>query len=246
MASEGDARVQPFPDRQEGEPWSREQLVAQFQKVLEERYHHLHPFHVRMHRGELNREQVRGWVANRFYYQRNIPVKDSLILSKLPTVEMRRAWLQRIIDHDGRAPGEGGIEAWLRLGEAVGLPREELLDDRHVVPGVRFAVDAYVNFCRLQPWVLAVASALTELSAPKIVALRIEVFESLYPWIDPAGLHYFRNRLHQAPRDAVHALDLVATHCRTRAEQEQAVAALRFKCDVLWSMLDAIERAYPA
>lgn len=227
------------------EPWSNEQFMAQLRKVGESRYHDKHPYHVRMHEGKLSPKQVRGWVANRFYYQKNIPVKDALILSKLPSREDRRDWIQRIIDHDGRGDDEGGIEAWVRLGEAVGIPREEMLDERHVLPAVRFAVDAYVNFCRLRPWPEAVASSLTELFAPTLVSSRIGVFEKLYPWIRPEGLEYFRARLHQAPRDADQGVGLVMRECKTRKEQEAAVAALSFKCDVLWALLDALSLAYP-
>ena len=209
------------------------------------RYHDQHPFHVRMNAGRLRPEQLRGWIANRFYYQENIPRKDAAILSSCPDVEVRRRWIRRIVDHDGTAPGEGGIDAWLRLGEAVGLSRAEVADERHVVPGVRFAVDAYVTFARTRPWVEAVASSLTELFAPDLMAERLAAFERHYDWIDPAGLAYFRARLTQAPRDSEHALEVVTEHCRTPAEQAAAVAALAFKNDVLWSMLDAIDHAYP-
>jgi pyrroloquinoline-quinone synthase len=197
-----------------------------------------------MNDGRLSRRQIRGWVANRFYYQECIPRKDAAILSNCPDREVRRRWIRRILDHDGTAGSEGGIEAWLRLGEAVGLTREELLDERHLVPGVRFAVDAYVTFARSRPWVEAVASSLTELFAPDLMSERLAAFERFYPWIDPAGLAYFRARLEQAPRDAEHALEVVIEHCRSTEQQESAIAALSFKCDVLWSMLDAIDRAY--
>ncbi len=209
------------------------------------RYHSRHPFHERMNEGSLGRPQIQGWVANRFYYQENIPRKDAAILANCPDREVRRRWIRRIVDHDGTAEGEGGIEAWLRLGEAAGLTREEMWDERHVVPGVRFAVDAYVNFARTRPWVEAVASSLTELFAPDLMAERLAAFERFYTWIDPAGLAYFRSRLTQAPRDSEHALEVVTEHCRTPAEQAQAVAALSFKNDVLSSMLDAIDKAYP-
>ncbi len=208
-------------------------------------YHDQHPFHVRMNAGHLSRRQLQGWVANRFCYQLAIPRKDAAILANCPDVEVRRRWIRRIVDHDGSGPGEGGIEAWLRLGEAVGMARDEMLAERHIVPGVRFAVDAYVTFARTRPWVEAVASSLTELFAPDLMAERIGAFERFYPWIDPDGLAYFRARLHQAPRDSEHALDVVIEHCRSAQDQERAVAALSFKCDVLWSVLDGIDRAYP-
>jgi pyrroloquinoline-quinone synthase len=207
------------------------------------RYHDQHPFSRRMNEGELGREQIRCWVANRFAYQAAIPRKDAAILANCPDREVRRRWIRRIHDHDGTADGEGGIEAWLRLGAAVGLGREEMEDQRHVVPGVRFAVDAYVTFARTRPWVEAVASSLTELFAPDLMAERLAAFERHYTWIDPQGLAYFRARLTQAPRDSAHALEVVTEHCRTPETQAAALAALSFKCDVLWSMLDAIDRA---
>ena len=214
-------------------------------RAQSQRYHSRHPFHEAMNEGRLSRPQIQGWVANRFYYQENIPRKDAAILANCPDREVRRRWVQRIHDPDGAADGEGGIEAWLRLGEAAGLAREEMWDQRHVVPGVRFAVDAYVNFARTRPWVEAVASSLTELFAPDLMAERLAAFERFYTWIDPAGLAYFRARLTQAPRDSEHALEVVTEHCRTPEEQARAVAALSFKSDVLWSMLDAIDMAYP-
>jgi pyrroloquinoline-quinone synthase len=213
-------------------------------RVQSRRYHDQHPFHRKMNEGKLSRRQIQGWVANRFYYQANIPRKDAAIIANCPDPGVRRHWVRRILDHDGTAEGEGGIEAWLRLAEAAGLTREEVWDERHVVPGVRFAVDAYVTFARTRPWVEAVASSLTELFAPDLMAERLAAFERYYTWVDPAGLAYFRARLSQAPRDSRHALRVVTERCRTPDEQAAAVAALSFKCDVLWSMLDAIDRAY--
>jgi pyrroloquinoline-quinone synthase len=209
------------------------------------RYHDQHPFHVRMNAGRLSPRQIQGWIANRFYYQENIPRKDAAILANCPDLEVRRRWIRRIVDHDGRSTNEGGIEAWLRLGEAAGLTREEIRDHRHLVPGVRFAVDAYVNFTRTRPWVEAVASSLTELFAPDLMAERLAAFERWYPWIAPTGLAYFRARLEQAPRDCEHALEVVSAYCLSTESQARAVDALSFKCDVLWSLMDAIDQAYP-
>jgi pyrroloquinoline-quinone synthase len=206
------------------------------------RYHNLHPFHQRMDAGELTREELQRWVANRFYYQRCIPLKDAAILANCPEVDVRRAWISRILDHDGTATEPGGIESWLRLGEALGVDREELESERRVLPGVRYAVDAYVNFARRRPWIEAVASSLTELFGPAAIKVRLEALERHYPWIDPAGLEYFRARLVLAPRDAQYALDLCVERCRTPERQDAAVAALRFKTEVLWAQLDANDR----
>jgi pyrroloquinoline-quinone synthase len=208
------------------------------------KYHDRHPFHQRMNAGLLTKRQVQGWVANRFCYQVNLPRKDANILANCPVPSVRVRWMQRITDHDGTPDKPGGIEAWLRLGEAAGLSRETMMSETLVVPGVRFAVDAYVNFCRNRPWTEAVASSLTELFAPDLTAMRLAAFERHYPWIEPSGLQYFRNRLTQAPRDSEHALEVVTGYCRFPEQQDAAVAALSFKCDVLWSMLDAVDHAY--
>jgi len=229
----------------EARPWGEEEFVAQLRAVGAQRYHHLHPFHLRMNRGELSREEVRSWAANRFYYQINIPLKDAAILSNCPLREVRRSWIRRIVDHDGVAGEDGGIEAWLRLAEATGLTREETLSQEHVMPAVRFAVDAYVVFARTKPWTIAVASSLTELFAPDLMSERLAAFERHYPWVASEGLGYFRQRLGRAPKDSDEALRLTLKHCRSRFDQEQAVAALQFKCDVLWVMLDGLTPAMP-
>jgi len=222
----------------------RETFIAKLREVGGRAYHDKHPFHVAMNEGRLSPDALRGWVANRFYYQHNIPIKDAAILSNCPLREVRRVWIRRIIDHDGSGENEGGIEAWLRLGEACGLSRNELLDDRHLQPGVRFAVDAYVNFARMQPWPVAIASSLTELFAPDLMATRLAAFEKFYTWIDPSGLDYFRGRVTQARRDSGEALAITLEHCSTHDLQNAAINGLEFKCDVLWSMLDAIHYAY--
>lgn len=224
-------------------PWPE----AEFVERLRSRgiaYYDRHPFHQLMHRGELSREQLAGWVANRFCYQRSIPLKDAAILSNCPDRDVRRRWIQRIRDHDGYEDQPGGLEAWLVLAEAVGLSREEVWDERYVVAGVRFACEAYIDFCRRRPWVEAVASSLTELFAPDLMSRRIEAFERNYTWIDARALGYFRGRLTQAPRDSEHGLEIVLGRCRTRTEQEKALAALDFKLDVLWSLLDAVHYRY--
>jgi pyrroloquinoline-quinone synthase len=221
--------------------WTPDELVERL-RAQGSRYHNLHPFHVRMDAGKLSREELRRWVANRFYYQRCIPLKDAAILSNCPEIDVRREWISRIVDHDGTAPGAGGIESWLRLGEALGVTRAELESERRVLPAVRYAVDAYVTFARQRPWVEAVASSLTELFGPSAIRVRLAALEEHYPWIDPAGLQYFRDRLVLAPRDADYALRLVVERCVTREQQERAVAALTFKTEMLWAQLEAIER----
>ncbi len=224
-------------------PWPPEVFEARL-RALGARYHIHHPFHVRMYGGVLNPDQIRGWVANRYYYQINIPLKDAALMAKCPDRDVRRHWVQRIIDHDGRAGEEGGIEAWIRLGEAVGLDRETLVSQRMVLPGVRFAVDAYVNFVRQAPWEEGICSSLTELFAPEIHQQRLQSWPERYPWIEAGGLQYFRNRLSEARRDVEHGLAFTLAHFNTRALQERALAIVQFKLDVLWTMLDAMTLAY--
>ena len=222
----------------------RETFIAKLRKVGPRAYHDKHPFHLAMNEGQLSRDALRGWIANRFYYQFNIPLKDAAILSNCPLREVRRIWIHRIVDHDGSSDNEGGIEAWLRLGKACGLSNDELTQDKHLLPGVRFAVDAYVNLARTQPWPVAIASSLTELFAPDLMEARLAAFEKFYTWIDPSGLDYFRRRVTQARCDSSEALEITTEHCKTREMQNAAVHALAFKCDVLWSMLDSIHDAY--
>lgn len=222
---------------------STEDFIARLRAVGVGRYHHLHPVHTRMNAGELTPDQIRTWVANRFCYQRSIPIKDAAIVSNCPIREVRRVWLHRISDHDGVAEGQGGIEAWLRLSEACGLSRAEVSDERHVLPGVRFAVDAYVNFARTKPWPVAIASSLTELFAPDLMSERLAAFQKYYTWVPAWGFDYFRSRVTQARVDSEEGLALTLKYCDTAELQQAALAALAFKCDVLWSMLDAMQQS---
>jgi len=194
--------------------------------------------------GKATREQIRGWVANRFYYQVNIPLKDAAILANCTDRAARRLWVQRILDHDGYGDDPGGIDSWLRLGEAVGLSRTHVESLTDVLPGVRFAVDAYVNFARRAPWQEAACSSLTELFAPQIHKQRLANWPQHYPWIQLDGLRYFQSRVSLARRDVEHGLAVTLDHFRTRAEQERALAVLTFKLDVLWAMNDAMAAAY--
>jgi pyrroloquinoline-quinone synthase len=228
------------------EPWDQTTFSSQLRSVGEQRYHDKHPFHQYMNSGQLTPDQVRGWVANRYYYQKNIPIKDAALIANCPLREVRRIWLHRVSDHDGLNAGTGGIEAWLKLAEAVGLTQEEIVNEMRVLPGTRFAVDAYVNFARTQPWQLAVASSLTELFAPDLMRERLNAFEQYYGWVPPEGLAYFRTRITQARTDSDQGLALTMRYCDTRELQEAAVKALALKCNILWAMLDALYLAYGA
>lgn len=223
--------------------WSREEFEAR----LRERgraYHIHHPFNLMLNSGRATREQIRGWVANRFYYQVNIPVKDAAILANCNERAVRRNWVQRILDHDGYGDDPGGIECWLRLAEAVGLARAEVESLAQVLPGVRLAVDAYVNFARRALWPEGVCASLTELFAPDIHRQRLAGWPQHYPWIDPAALEYFRSRMSRARRDVEFALAVTLERFTTRAAQQRALEVLQLKLDILWQMNDAMALAY--
>lgn len=230
------------------QPWSREE----FEERLREQgkaYHIYHPFNIMLNTGEASVDQIRGWVANRFSYQVAIPIKDAAVMSNCTDRNIRREWIKRMLDHDGfedlnGQSDEGGIEAWIRLGIAVGLTREEVTDLRHVTPGVRFAVEAYVNFARTRPWQESVCASLTELFAPAIHKQRLATWPEHYPWIDSEGLQYFRNRVTQARRDVEHGLAITLDYFKTREQQERALEILNFKLDVLWQMNDAMATRY--
>ena len=223
---------------------SAEELAQALRDIGAQRYHILHPFHRLLHDGKLERGQVQAWALNRFYYQSMIPVKDAFLLARLPTTELRREWRRRLVDHDGDAPGKGGIARWMKLAEGVGLDAAYVESGTGILPATRFAVDAYVNFVRERPLLEAVASSLTELFSPTIIAERVSGMLANYPWVTQDTLAYFTPRLTQAPQDAAFALRYVQDHARTAEEQEAVMNALRFKCDVLWSMLDALSHAY--
>jgi coenzyme PQQ biosynthesis protein C len=224
--------------------YTPDQLEAALREIGANRYHNLHPFHKLLHGGKLSKGQVQAWALNRYYYQAIIPRKDTALMSKMAEREMRRAWRQRYFDHDGVGEDDGGIERWLRLTEALGLPRDYVVSTRGLLPGVRFAVDAYLHFVRDQSLLEGIASSLTELFAPAVHSERIEGMLANYDFVEEGMMAYFRRRLSQAPRDVDFALTYVKTHARTKETQQAAMDALIFKTEVLWAQLDALYFAY--
>jgi coenzyme PQQ biosynthesis protein C len=223
---------------------SPDQLEAALRAIGAERYHNLHPFHRRLHSGGCTPDQVRAWALNRYYYQARIPAKDATLLARLPDVELRRIWRQRIVDHDGDANNEGGIARWLRLTDALGLDRDYVISCEGLLPATRFAVDAYVDFVGTKPLVEAIASSLTEMFSSAIIRDRVSGMLAHYDFVDSEALAYFESRLSDAPRDADFALAYVQQHAVTEEQQAAVQDALRFKCGVLWTLLDACSYAY--
>jgi pyrroloquinoline-quinone synthase len=213
------------------------------------RYHDKHPFHSRMHAGDLSRDELRRWVLNRYYYQTRIPIKDALILSKAEDPGFRRVWIKRIFDHDGRPAeqgqmtSEGGLEQWRRLAAAVGCDVDEVTSLRSVLPNVRSACNAYVQFVREHSLLEAVAASLTELFAPELMSRRVDAWLAHYAWVEPAGLDYFRTRVKRAERDSLEAMNYVVMHATVRDMQVQCIKAVELKCAILWALLDAVEAA---
>jgi len=227
-------------------PMAPDELEQRLRAIGAERYHNRHPFHALLHGGKLGKRQVQAWALNRFYYQSRIPLKDAGLIARAEDPELRRIWRQRLVDHDGEAPGEGGIARWLALTDGLGLDRDYVASTKGVLPATRFAVDAYVRFVREKSLLEAVASSLTELFAPKIISERVSGMLANYDFIDAKALSYFNARLDQAPRDADFALGYVKREARTPEQQQAVLAALVFKCDVLWAQLDALHHAYVA
>jgi coenzyme PQQ biosynthesis protein C len=221
-----------------------QELEAALRRIGAERYHNLHPFHARLHGGKCSLAEVQAWALNRYYYQSMIPQKDATVLSRMPDPDLRREWRHRLVDHDGEHEGEGGIARWLALTTGLGLDRDLVISAKGILPATRFAVEAYVHFCRDRTLLEAVASSLTELFSPQIIGERVEGMLKHYDFVTAETLSYFTKRPSQAARDSEFALDYVKKHARSEAEQKSVLAALIFKCDVLWVQLDALWHAY--
>jgi coenzyme PQQ biosynthesis protein C len=225
-------------------PIAPEKLEAALRQIGEARYHNLHPFHRRLHGGQCSRGEVQAWALNRYFYQAMIPIKDATILSRMEDPPLRREWRRRIIDHDGQQEGDGGIARWLKLTEGLGLDRAYVVSTRGVLPATRFAVEAYVNFCRTRSLLEAIASSLTELFSPQIIGERIAGMLQHYDFVTADTLGYFTARPPQAERDSDFALAYVKRHALSAEDQDKVMRALEFKCDVLWAQLDALWHAY--
>ncbi|GGH34219.1 pyrroloquinoline-quinone synthase [Alsobacter metallidurans] len=223
---------------------SPHELEAALRDIGARRYHNLHPFHRRLHGGECTRDEVRAWALNRYCYQAAIPIKDATVLTRMPTADLRREWRRRIVDHDGSAPGDGGIARWLRLTEGLGLDRDYVESMRGALPATRFAVDAYVRFCAEKTLLEAIASSLTELFSPQIIGERLSGMLAHYDFVSADTMAYFTARPPQAAQDSAFALAYVLEHARTAERQQACLAALTFKTDVLWVQLDALWHAY--
>jgi coenzyme PQQ biosynthesis protein C len=225
---------------------SADELEARLRDIGARRYHRLHPFHKLLHGGKCSKGQVQAWALNRYYYQAMIPLKDASLIARCADQSTRREWRSRLVDHDGEHAGEGGIERWLKLCDGVGLDRDYVTSLRGLLPATRFAVEAYVHFVREKSLLEAIASSLTELFSPAIINERIEGMLKNYDFVTPNTLAYFSQRPPQAERDSRFALDYIRRNANTPEEQRQVIAALEFKCDVLWAMLDALYHAYVA
>jgi coenzyme PQQ biosynthesis protein C len=225
-------------------PLSPEAFEERLRDIGVARYHDQHPFHARLHTGGCTKTQVQAWALNRFYYQSRIPLKDAAVLARMEDPALRRAWRQRLVDHDGEREGDGGLARWLKLTDALGLDRADVEAAQGVLPATRFAVDAYVQFVRERSLLEAVASSLTELFSPDIIQKRVEGMLAHYDFVTPEALAYFTARPAQARRDVDVALGYVKAQARTPEAQAAVLAALTFKCDVLWAMLDGLEHAY--
>lgn len=206
-------------------------------------YHHSHPFMRLLHDGKLTKPQLQGWAIQRYYYQRRMPVKNAAIYAQCPLPEVRRVWALRIMRQVVEDGDQGYFELWLKFCDGLGLKREEVLS-AEILPGVRFAVDAYVEFCLTRSWIEGVASTLSELFFSQVLGGRIEAFERHYPWISPEGLEYWRIAQNIVGDGGALVAHILEQHCTAEEWQAKARAAVRFKNGVQWSMLDSIYMAY--
>ena len=220
------------------------ELEAALRDIGARRYHRLHPFHTLLHGGRCSKGQVQAWALNRYYYQAMIPIKDASLIARCDDSAIRREWRSRLVDHDGEREGDGGIARWLRLTDGLGLDRGYVVSLRGLLPATRFAVDAYVRFVREKTLLEAIASSLTELFSPQIIGERVEGMLANYSFVTRETLAYFDKRPPQAARDADFALTYCKVNARTPEQQQQVLAALEFKCSVLWAMCDALYHAY--
>jgi coenzyme PQQ biosynthesis protein C len=221
-----------------------DELEAKLRDIGARRYHRLHPFHHMLHGGKCTKGQVQAWALNRYYYQAMIPVKDASLIARCDDSDVRREWRSRLIDHDGTGIGDGGIARWLKLTDGLGLDHTYVTSLRGLLPATRFAVDAYVHFVREKTLLEAIASSLTELFSPVIIGERVEGMLKNYPFVTTDTLAYFSARPPQARRDSEFALEYVKRNALSVEQQQSVLQALLFKCDVLWSMLDALYHAY--
>jgi coenzyme PQQ biosynthesis protein C len=223
-----------------------DELEASLRDIGARRYHRLHPFHHKLHSGQCTKGQVQAWALNRYYYQSMIPIKDASLIARCDDSAIRREWRSRLVDHDGEHEGDGGIARWLKLTDGLGLDRDYVTSLRGLLPGTRFAVDAYVRFVRERTLLEAIASSLTELFSPVIISERMDGMLAHYDFVTRETLAYFEKRPPQAAKDSDFALAYVKREARTPDAQAMVLAALEFKCSVLWAMLDALNHAYVA
>jgi coenzyme PQQ biosynthesis protein C len=189
------------------------ELEAALRDIGARRYHQLHPFHKLLHGGKCSKGQVQAWALNRYYYQAMIPIKDASLIARCDDLAIRRQWRSRLVDHDGERDGEGGIARWLKLTDGLGLDRDYVVSLRGLLPGTRFAVEAYVRFVREKTLLEAIASSLTELFSPQIIGERMEGMLAGYPFVTRQTLAYFEQRPPQAARDA----DFALNYCKSNA-----------------------------
>jgi len=167
-----------------------------------------------------------------------------MILARAEDPAFRAEWRKRIEDHDGTNGWDGGIARWVKLATGLGLDEAMVKSERLALPATRFAVGAYLSFCTDRSLLEAVASSLTELFSPVIIGERVPAMLAKYDYVTEDILAYFKPRPVQASRDAEFALAYVLKHADSPRKQQAVIDALVFKCDILWSMLDAIEHAY--
>ncbi len=225
-------------------PLSRQQFIQRLRRIGASRYQDKHPFTEILNEGKLTKTQLQAYILNWYYFEKMIPQKDAGIISNCPIPEVRRIWVSRILRHDGYGDVEGATEGWLKLAQSAGIDRNTVMKARFL-PGVRLAVDSYVQYARTKSWLEGIATSITQIFLPRLVERRVNAFVKHYEdHVSPKGLQYYMSLQTAAREGSKVALELVLRYAATRELQDMVTNAVLYMDDVLWSILDAIYSAY--
>ena len=195
----------------------------------------LKPTRLLLIQGKLTKEQVRTWVKQLYYYRVNVPRKELYILANCPIKEIRMELVKKYLEEeDDRVLGAKDgphDELWIKLGEGLGVGREEMESFRDLCPEYRLLVDAWVNYARDHSWLEGSALSFDEGggAGPAGEGMKLaEAFAKFYGAPDWALRHL---TLH-SELDIDHGTsiqDLVRKFALTDEQQEGIRQAVNFK-----------------
>jgi Pyrroloquinoline quinone (Coenzyme PQQ) biosynthesis protein C len=107
-----------------------------------------HPWEAIFREGKCTQEQLQGWGKERYYFTKQVPIKEYSILYNCPHVDVRRMWLPKAIEEEGEdligGTHKPHPEYWLDVCVGMGMDRE-LVKNSEPLYGVKFAVDSFAN-----------------------------------------------------------------------------------------------------